>query len=89
MWLELTDSLGKRIVVNMALVVSLKETATGTTILETTTSSSGVLHAVVVREGLDEVLRLMEGHAAGIERFGTMRHGGANGSDFVSDGNEG
>ena len=71
MWLELTDSLGKRIVVNMALVVSLKETATGTTILETTASSSGVLHAVVVREGLDEVLQ-PDGGACGRHR--AVRH---------------
>ena len=61
MWLELTDSLGNRTVVNMKLVVTLKEGTDGCTILETTAPLSGALHVVVVRERLDVILGLMEG----------------------------
>jgi hypothetical protein len=88
MWLELTDSLGNRTVVNMDLVVTLKEGTDGSTILETTAPLSGALHVVVVRESLDVVLGLMEG----LRRSGAARQAVRpleRDADHISDGNEG
>jgi hypothetical protein len=88
MWLELTDSLGNRTVVNMDLVVTLKEGTDGCTILETTAPLSGALHVVVVRESLDVVLGLMEGVRGSGAARRAARHVGRD-ADHISDGNEG
>jgi hypothetical protein len=88
MWLELTDTLGHRTIVNMSLVVSIKAAPDGYTILETAAPVAGALHVVVVREGLDEILRLMEQPVRGNGALAAMP--AANGdADFVSDGHEG
>jgi len=87
MWLELTDTLGHRVAVNLALVVSLKEGADGNTILETAAPTAGALHVVVVRERLDEVLALLEGRPPPRVRPAPFRT--SESADFVSDGNEG
>jgi hypothetical protein len=85
MWLELTDSLGKRTIVNMALVLTMKDVDDGHTMLEMAAPHGGALHVVVVREPMEEILVLMEGRVA---RDPIQERLGA-GSDFVSDGNEG
>ena len=92
MWLELTDGLGRRTVVNMSLVINLRDAADGNTILETAAPLGGTLHVVVVRESLDEVMRLMEGRQALVRNPATpsRAYGGLDRElDFVSDGNEG
>jgi hypothetical protein len=90
MWLELTDSLGNRTIVNMDLVVSLKAGVDGNTIFETTAPLNGALHVVVVRETLDEILLLMEGQGAVSRRPArTVANDRGAEPDFVSDGNEG
>jgi len=92
MWLELTDSLGNRTVVNLDLVVSLKEGTDGNTIMETAAPLGGAVHVMVVRESLDDIMRLMEGYG-GVRRNaeGVARPapGLERQVDFVSDGNEG
>jgi len=85
MWLELTDTLGHRILVNLDLVVSIKDADNGSTILETAAQVSGALHVIVVRESLDEVSRLMEGMGG----RPAIRGRPTQDPDFVSDGHEG
>jgi hypothetical protein len=85
MWLELTDNLGKRTVVNMALVLTMKDVDEGHTMLEMAAPHGGALHVVVVREPMQEILVLMEGPVVQ-DPIGQKLGAG---SDFVSDGNEG
>jgi hypothetical protein len=85
MWLELTDALGHRTLVNLDLVVSIKDADNGSTILETAAQLSGALHVIVVRESLDEIARLMEGMGEGPAIPGRA----VQDPDFVSDGHEG
>jgi hypothetical protein len=86
MWLELTDSLGKRTVVNMALVLTIKDVDDGHTMLEMAAPHAGALHVVVVREAVEQILGLMEGGTGVRDPLGERLGAG---SDFVSDGNEG
>lgn len=91
MWMELNDTLGQRTVVNMTLIVSIKSAPDGYTILETATPVAGAPHVIVVRESVDEVLRLMEDRGRGEgsrRRLAGMPAADGN-EDFVSDGNEG
>jgi uncharacterized protein YlzI (FlbEa/FlbD family) len=91
MWMELNDTLGHRTIVNMAQIVSIKSAPDGHTILETSTPVAGAPHVIVVRESIDEVLRMMEDRgldAGNQDRLAQMP--AANGdANFVSDGNEG
>jgi hypothetical protein len=88
MWLELNDTLGHRTVVNMDLVITIQAAPDGNTILETTAPVAGAPHVVVVREGIDEILRLMEHPGRPADRLASLPV--ANGdASFVSDGHEG
>ena len=90
MWLELTDSLGHRTLVNMDLVVSLKAATDGNSILETCAHLHGALHALVVRESLDEIVAAMESRRRlDVRDAETTALASVEGADFVSDGNEG
>jgi hypothetical protein len=91
MWLELTDTRGHRTLVNMDLVVSLKDTANGNTIIDTSAGGGGSLHSLTVREDLEQILRAMEDKAVicRSSRPAASAHRQMQHPDFVSDGNEG